>query len=276
MKKILPLIALVILIATACKKDKNEPDPVPENTTNQMVQALDGKNIEIYDSWSRDTGSITFEVFHGIGSVSDSFSQTGNFEFINQFSDWSQQVSQGSIKVISNSVIEFNGVLLQDNSNIQLQYILTNANDNQDYLIFSYLNNYPYGEDSTKKYLKSSYSPNNSIDYALGNTNNFNDSAINKLRAVDVFVGLFGVQQLYIPKNASTHDPFIVAASENFHAFDGTYEYVGFYKDSSYTIVDTFKVNRMGIPSSVFNRFHGGGWLFSSNFTAYYAKGRYK
>jgi|GEM_PF-1576800 len=134
MKKILPLIALVILIATACKKDKNEPDPTPNSTPTsnipQWLQDIDGKKIEFTETWSRELKNYGSVELSG-DNISDTIIDGNPFDSTGYINSSFPILSE--IDVVNANVFE----LKSSDIYISGFYVLTNAVDNQDYYVFT-------------------------------------------------------------------------------------------------------------------------------------------
>jgi len=133
MKKILPLIALVILIATACKKDKNEPDPTPNSTPTsnipQWLQDIDGKNIQ-----STNHSYRFFWRSSGVRCYSPGDTLVPMKTPIDLRSDSVYLGLNGKINVLRPNLISIE--YINGGGSTILYYLLTNATANPDYFVF--------------------------------------------------------------------------------------------------------------------------------------------
>ncbi len=243
MKKVLPLIALVILFITACKKDNPEPDP-PPIVTSAMQQTLDGKVISFTNGWGRNIDS-SGTLFLGINNVQDSMAFWDSYRgthLVDSF--FTYQINTfDTIKFISSNIIQLTNSA--SSNSVRLHY----TGDYQStHWVFSYYY-FDSEADTSTAYMNSKFSPaadiSPFIDFSKGVT-----APIRSYSWVDpnFEYDYSEFDQLYLPMNNSD-SVFRLYMGNSWNHSDFFTDY---YDGSS---LDTSVTNNLPYGANHYNRF---------------------
>ena len=195
MKKIPFLLLAFILIISACKKEKNEPEPTTPSSLPQWMQDIDGREVEFTNLKFRNYLSHAFLTLTPKAGGDDTVVYSMPWD-----TTYSEIISETYMISFTNS----SSVNLTTNTSSVSTYILTNTVDNPNYYVFTY---------------DGSLSPNSQMNLFMSNpiiagfydhniVENFVDKVHDSLRPViqisDEFdVPALGTGHLYIPKNSN-------------------------------------------------------------------------
>jgi len=224
MKKILPLIALVILFATACKKDKNEPEPTP-NPTLSSFQSLDEKEFEINEYWSRDSFRRDRFIIENASSTSANDSLLKPRVGIDIYDSLKSNTNRVKYKIniVGSDSIQLS--VISGNANFSLGYKLTSLNYQGSYFVFSAS---VFGP-SFSLNATDSIVPKNFIDFVNGTHSNLNNLSLSSA------VGLHNETLLFVP-TGSVGDVFFLKENDT----GG-----GFFIEQ----LNSTTINRYGVPN---------------------------
>lgn len=249
MKKILPLIALVFLFATACKKENPEPETAPVPVVSaivQIMQSYDGKTVLVQSESYRQSG-YDYTVFYGDNNTPDSTYQSpmqDNYSVI----PYSPSTDLGKIKYLSSNQVT---PILFNN---EYYYLLDTAN-NSDYIIFGAPTEVFFQTPSFDTTTIPAKTNLNSLTYALDYMNNIAAADTQQyFHFYDNNVQIEGFNFLCLPKNATA--PVLY--------FNGAYKY--YWQPGTpddYSNWTAAQISASGYPASHFNKYESEQQIFT-------------